>query len=370
MKGKKEKILLVDDDERNLRLLEALLIPMNYEIEKASDGISALEKTDLFNPDLILLDAMMPKLNGFEVAKKLKEDENTMTIPIVMVTALQEVEDRVKALEAGADDFLSKPIDKTELKARVKSLLKVKAYHEYMKNYQVLLEKEVHRKTARLQKALTDLQSASLETIHILSRAAEYKDEETGAHTLRMSNYAAKIAREMGQKDIFIETLLYSSPMHDIGKIGIPDQILLKPGKLTPQEWKIMKRHTIYGEKILEGYDHSFIKMGKAIALNHHEKWNGSGYPTGVSGTDIPFEARISALADVFDALTSRRPYKEAFSLEKSFGIIREGKGKHFDPNVVDAFFACIDNILAIKEKYINKGESVFVSILKEANHE
>lgn len=361
---KRSRILVVDDEDRNLRLMEALLIPLGYEVIMANDGEEALEKVREIPPDVILLDIMMPKMDGFEVTRRLKEEEDTSIIPIVMVTALKEVEDRVNALEVGADDFLSKPVDKTELKARVQSLLKVKAYNDHMRNYQKELEAEVAKRTEQPRRAFEKIKGASLDTIHRLSRAAEYKDEDTGAHILRMSHYSAAVARKMGLNDVTVESILYAAPMHDIGKISTPDRILLKPGKLDQDEWEIMKQHTTVGGRILEGSDTEFIRLAEVVALTHHEKWDGSGYPKGLKGAKIPLVGRIVAIGDVFDALTSKRPYKEPFSLEKSYGIIREGRGNHFDPDVVDAFFAVEDEILAIKDKCKDEHESLLVQMV------
>jgi len=367
MKGK-SRILVVDDEERNLRLMEALLIPFGFEVTFARDGKEALKKVQEEPPDVILLDVMMPKMDGFEAVRRLKENEETRGIPVVMVTSLKEVEDRVRALEAGADDFLTKPVEKTELRARVQSSLKVKAYYDHMRDYQKELEAEVAKKTKQLRLSFEKIKGASLDTIHRLSKAAEYKDEDTGAHILRMSNYSAAVARKMGLNDKVVDSILYAAPMHDVGKIGTPDRILLKPGKLDPDEWEIMKQHATIGGKILSGSDAGFIRLAEVIALTHHEKWDGSGYPNGVKGAKIPLAGRVTAIGDVFDALTSKRPYKEPFSLEKSFGIIREGRGNHFDPDVVDAFFAIEDEVLSIKERYKDERESLFVKIAKEAS--
>lgn len=360
---RKPRILVVDDEDRIRRLMEAMLTPMGYEVLLAQDGEEALSRVGEIQPDVILLDVMMPKMSGFDVAARLKTDEETKIIPIVMVTGLSELEDRVKALEAGADDFLSKPVEKTELKARVQSLIKVKAYNDHMRDYQKELEAEVAKRTGQLKRAFEKIKKASLDTIYRLTSAAEYKDEDTGAHIQRMSRYAAAVASRMGLNAKVVESILYSAPMHDVGKIGIPDRILLKPGKLDSEEWEIMKRHTTIGGRILAGSEAGFIKLGEVIALTHHEKWDGSGYPSGKKETAIPLAGRITAIADVFDALASRRPYKEAFPLEKSFNIIREGRGSHFDPDVVDAFFAIEDEILSIKEKYKDKGESLLVQM-------
>lgn len=359
------RILVVDDDDRNLRLMEALLAPLKHEVVLARNGIEALEKVEENPPDLIMLDILMPGMDGFEVARRLKSDEKRKIIPIVMVTALGGIEDRVKALDAGADDFLTKPVDKSELIARVRSLLKVKAYNDHMLNYQRELEKVVTTRTRQLQKALNSVKKASLETIHRLSRAAEYKDEDTGAHIIRMSRYAAAIASEIGLNKKTVETIFYAAPMHDVGKIGIPDRILLKAGRLSPEEWEIMKQHTIIGARILEGSSTGFIKLAEIIALTHHEKWDGTGYPRGLKGSQIPLAGRIAALADVFDALTSKRPYKKPLSIEESLEIIREESGKHFDPRLVKAFLNIKDEILSIKEKYRDQGESLFAKMTR-----
>ncbi len=360
---KKSIILVVDDEERNRRLLEAMLVPFDYEVVLAADGKEALQKVNDTPPDVILLDIMMPELNGFEVAKKLKENKKTRIIPIVMVTMLQDIESRIKALEAGADDFLSKPVDASELQARVCSSLQVKAYHDHMRNYQNELETEVEKRTEELKQAFETIKIASLDTIHRLSRASEYKDEDTGAHIKRMSNYTAAVAHQMGLSKNEVETILYAAPMHDAGKIGIPDKVLLKPGKLDPTEWEIMKQHTTIGAKILSNSDSEFIKLAEVIAHSHHEKWDGSGYPLGLKGTAIPLAGRITAIADVFDALMSKRPYKEPFSLDKSFAIIQEGKGSHFDPKVVAAFFAVEKQILSIKETFSDQEPSLFIQM-------
>ncbi|MDY7031244.1 MAG: two-component system response regulator [Thermodesulfobacteriota bacterium] len=357
------KILVVDDEDRNLRLIDAMLKTLDYKVTLARNGKEAFEKIESIHPDLILLDVMMPVIDGYEVLRRLKGDNETRIIPVVMITALNEVEDRVKAIEAGADDFLSKPINRIELQARVKSLLKVKYYNDHMLNYQKKLEMEVERRTKQMQEAFKETKEATLDTIQRLSKAAEYRDEDTGAHILRMSNYSATIASKMGLDKEDVEAILYASPMHDIGKIGIPDRILLKPGKLDLHEWEIMKEHTLIGGGILEGANSDFLKLARVIALNHHEEWSGEGYPKGLKGERIPLPGRITAIADVFDALTSKRPYKEAFSVEKSFKIILEGRGRRFDPHVTDAFFASKDEILFIKEKYKDKQESLFIQL-------
>jgi putative two-component system response regulator len=321
--------------------------------------------------DLILLDIVMPGMDGFEVTRRVRQDNTHQLLPIILVTALRETEDRVKGIEAGCDDFLSKPIDKIELLARVGSLLKVKDYNDLLRNYRNELEAEVIKRIEELKLAYEMIKEASLDTIYRLSVASEYKDADTGAHIKRVSRYSAAIARRMGLAEKTIENILYAAPMHDLGKIGIPDQILLKPAKLDPAEWEIMKKHTVIGANILKDSAAEFIKMGEIIARSHHEKWDGSGYPNSLKGMDIPIAGRITAIADVFDALTSKRPYKEPFSVEASLVIIGEGRGSHFDPDVVDAFFAIQSEILTIKKEYDNDNQQPFnISELKAMSHQ
>ena len=350
---KKNRILVVDDNTQNLRLMEAMLTPLDYEVILAGDGEETLKKVQESPPDLILLDIMMPKINGFEVTRRLKQEEETKIIPIVMVVPLRKGEFKVQALEAGVDNFLTRPVSEIELRAKVRSLLKVKAYNDHMRNHQKELEIEVATRTKQLGQALKQIKETSLETLHRLSRAAEYRDEDTGVHIQRMGHYAAAIARQMGLDKSTVESILYATPMHDVGKIGIPDHILLKPGRLTQGEWEIMKQHTTIGKNILADSATEFIRMAEAIAATHHERWDGSGYPEGLKGSQIPLAGRIAAIADVFDATTSRRPYRrEPLSSEEAFRIITEGRERHFDPQVVDAFFATVDEILSIKEEY------------------
>ena len=356
----KPVILVVDDQPQNIELLEAYLAVQGYEIVPAASGEEALEKISGNLIDLILLDVMMPGMDGFEVARKIRQDKAHRLLPIILVTSLRETEDRIKGIDAGCDDFISKPVDRMELLARVRSLLKVKAYNDLLSNYRKELESEVASRTQELKRALEKVKAASLETIYRLSMASEYRDEDTGTHIKRMSSYCVAIARRLGLAESVIENILYAAPMHDLGKIGIPDLVLLKPGKLDPAEWEIMKQHTVIGAKILKGSDAEFINLGEIIARWHHEKWDGSGYPDSLKGIDIPIACRIAAIADVFDALTSRRPYKEPLSVEKSQAIIREGRGSHFDPDVVDAFFAVEDEILAIKKQYDEDDQQTF----------
>lgn len=355
MSGESAVILVVDDEKQNLRLIESILAPLGYRTILSGDGEDALVQVREHNPDLILLDIMMPVMDGFDVARRLKGDEETKIIPIVMVTSLGDLEDKVKALEAGADDFLVKPVDSVELKARIRSLLKVKAYNDTNRDYRKVLEREVNLKTGELRRAYDKIKAVSFETINRLSRAVEYLDESTSFHLQKISLYVTVIARELELGQVDIESLQWASPMHDVGKIGIPDGILMKPGKLSPEEWEIMKQHTVIGGKILEGSDEELIRVAETIALTHHEKWDGSGYPKGLKGDKIPLVGRITALADVFDALISRRPYKEAYPLDQSLDIIRKSMGSHFDPDAVRAFFSAEEEIRDISRRFSEK---------------
>ena len=338
-------ILVVDDDPSIHRMMGRILGRSGYNVVVAHGGREAFDIIAGRQPDLILLDLSMPMLDGFEVATHLKNNPETREIPIILTTGLDTSQNHVKALDAGINDFLSKASEPEEILARVRSHLKVKKKNDQLSDYRSSLEKTVVLKTDQLK-------NASLEIIWRLTAASEYRDNETGAHIKRMSHYSAAIARKMGLAQKTIETILYAAPLHDIGKIGIPDEILLKPDKLNPKEWELMKLHTIIGANILKGSKIGFVRMGETIAGTHHEKWDGSGYPNGLKGGRIPLAGRIVALADVFDALTSKRPYKEAFSIEKSHRIIKQGYVKHFDPDVLDAFFSIQDEILKIKETF------------------
>ena len=353
------KILIVDDDKMNRLLLDTILSRMSYRVSEAFDGSDCLEKAVTLRPDLILMDVEMPGMNGLDVTRQLKNNEETKNIPVMIISAYDELPDRVRAVEAGAEDFISKPVEQIILKAKVKSLLKIKEYNDNIHNYQKTLEREVEKKTASLKQALDDLQSASdklrlysMDTILRLSQAAEYKDPETGEHIQRIGFYIEATGKAISLSDQDIETYKYASPMHDVGKIGIPDHILMKPGPLNESEWEIMKQHTIIGGKILSGSDSSILKTAESIALTHHEKWNGCGYPFKLKGLNIPMAGRIAAIADVFDALTSERPYKKAFSLEKAFDIMAEERGKSFDPELLDAFFSIKKEIAEIRNTH------------------
>ena len=301
-------ILVVDDDARNRKLLIGMLAEGDYDVRQAADGHEALAAVSSSQVDLILLDVMMPGIDGLEVCRRIKSDEEHRDIPVVMVTALNDVNDRVLALEAGADDFLSKPVDRTEMRARVRSLLKIKNYHDRLRLHEKDLARQVQHRTEELQRALADVKDANVDTVRRLARAAEYRDDDTGAHILRIGFYSASIGRQLGLSADQVEVLLLAAPMHDVGKIGVPDQILLKPGRLDADEWLKVKAHSRIGHGILEGAGYDVLRDAATIALTHHEKWDGSGYPDGLAGDQIPLSGRIVAVADVFDALISEAP--------------------------------------------------------------
>ncbi len=355
---RKERILIVDDELINRKVLEGLLKARGHECVSAENGPAALKLLDK-SIALVLLDIMMPGMDGFSVVRAIRQMPEYADLPIVMVTALSAREDRLRAVEAGANDFVAKPIDATELGVRMTSLLRMKNYHDELKNYQAHLQQMVAEKTSALRSALLALENARqatvqahMETIHKLSAAAEYKDEDTGSHIMRMSRYCELIARARGLNEDDVELILNSSPMHDIGKMGIPDAILLKPGKLDGDEWEIMRGHTLIGARILSGGSSKFLEAGAEIALSHHEKWDGSGYPNHLAGENIPLFGRICAVADVFDALTSRRPYKMALPNQRSLEIMSKGRGSHFDPDLYDLFLANYDEVLKIQNSF------------------
>lgn len=357
---KPKRILAIDDERINLRVIGGLLRNLGHEPILTESFAEAHPLLDA-SVDLVLLDVMMPETDGFTVARHIRQMPGVFDVPIIMVTALTSKQDRLKAVEAGANDFISKPIDLTELRVRMGSLLKMKESQDEVKRYQAELEEMVAVRTSALKMALDNVQhsqrvilTAHLETIHRLASAAEFKDEETADHIQRMSRYCALLASRLGLPEAEVDLILQASPMHDIGKIGIPDNILLKPAKLTPEEWEIMKRHTIYGARILGDSNFELLRVGEIIAMSHHEKWDGSGYPKGIVGEDIPLYGRICAVADVFDALTSRRPYKEPFSNEKSLEIMRAGRGSHFDPRILDEFFNDFDRVQAIQKEFLD----------------
>jgi putative two-component system response regulator len=351
--GSKQKtVLIVDDELKNIKYVESLLVSEGYKTLSADNGEKAIELTQAHRPDIILLDAMLPILNGFEVASRLKADVNTQTIPIIMVTVLDDRKSRIRALECGVEEFLTKPVDRAELWIRVRNLLRLKEYSDFLANYNRTLEVKVEEKT-------NELLASHFDAVFTIVRAAEFRDEETGAHIKRISYFCRHLAEMLGMDKEFIQTIFHSSPLHDVGKIGIPDNILLKPGRHTPEEWEVMKSHAVLGFNILGKGKSSlspFTNMGADIALGHHERWDGSGYPYGLLGEQIPISARIMAITDVYDALRSKRPYKPAFSHDESVKIIVEGDGRtspaHFDPEVLNAFKKSLEDFNTIYESH------------------
>ncbi len=328
-------VLIVDDQELNRTLFESFLREDGYTTRCVSHGKAALQAVEEELPDLILLDLVMPGMSGMEVIQHLKSQDRSRAIPIVVVTGYSNSESRIEAFQAGAEDFLSKPVERSELRARVRNLLRMKEYHDIVIQHNRTLESEVRERTAQLR-------SQYRETVYLMTSAAEYRDEDTGAHVRRISALSAELARRYGMDESYVDTIFYASPMHDIGKIGIPDRILLKPSPLDPEEWEIMKNHTLLGWNILKKGTTPYVKMGADISLTHHERWDGSGYPRGLAGEQTPLCGRILMMCDQYDALRSARPYKEAFTHQRAMQILTEGDERtrpaHFSPGLLKVF--------------------------------
>ncbi len=344
---KTANILVVDDEEANIRLIKQILLEANYSnIVTCQNPFEVAKIYQEQNSDLILLDINMPGMTGYEVMDELQKGGNNSTLPPILVLTAQGYQDsRQRALDGGARDYVTKPFNINELLSRVRNLLEVQMANKYMRHQNELLEKEVQLRTLALH-------DSRLEVVRRLGRAAEYRDNETGLHIIRMSKMAALLGRAAGMNDSEEDLLLNAAPMHDIGKIGIPDHILLKPGKLDADEFETMKTHAQIGADILSGDDSELLVMAKEIALSHHEKWDGSGYPAGLKGDAIPLVGRVTALADVFDALTSERPYKHAWPVDEAVSFIQEQSGKHFDPSLVTLFIDKLAEVVAIKDQY------------------
>jgi putative two-component system response regulator len=345
-------ILAVDDEPFNLDLIEAAFIDYeNLTIVNAIDGIEALEALKKQEFDVVLLDISMPRMNGLEVLHEIRKNSELEQLPILMVTANAEKEQ--EALDAGASDFISKPYDIDILCARTLNYAKMNSYYKQIKNQKAILEEKVKERTQELQNTLEMAKQTEYEISIRLGRASEFRDLETGGHIKRMSHYSQLLAHLYGLDDEKCELILYAAPLHDIGKVGIPDNILLKPGRFTHEEFNVMKMHSQLGAKMLEGADKfPVLKVGHIIALQHHEKWNGTGYPNGLRGEEIDLYARIVAIADVFDALSSKRCYKDAMPFEKVLSIMKQDAGTHFDPELIDIFLTNLDKFLEIKERF------------------
>lgn len=336
-------ILAVDDNPVNLKLLQGIL-GGEYKVITASGGVDAIGICTTKHVDLILLDVMMPELDGYEVCQYLKDFEKTKDIPIIFVSAKVELDDEKKGLSLGAIDYITKPISAAIVKARVRNHMNLHLHQEH-------LEELVSQRTKQLRTGYLDI-------VLRLTLASEYKDEETGAHIRRISYYTKELAERMGMDKEFCDAIFYASPMHDIGKVAIPDNVLLKQGPLNEAEWKIMKTHPDIGAKILEGSESPFLQMAVDIALCHHERWDGKGYPRGLKGEEIPFTARLMNITDQYDALRSKRPYKSAFDQQKTVSILSKGDGRtmpnHFEPEILAAFAKSADVFADIFATYKN----------------
>ncbi|MEI6209177.1 MAG: two-component system response regulator [Desulfuromonadales bacterium] len=330
-------VLIVDDTPQNISLLNAALIG-DYTIKIATSGQQAIDICRSMPIDIILLDVMMPEMDGFEACRKLKADPQTSSIPVIFVTARGEVKDESMGFDCGAVDYITKPIRATIVRARVHT-------HLALYDQSRTLERLVQERTAELNKT-------RLEILHRLGSAGEYRDNETGLHVVRVSSYCRIIALALGFSESDAELLYNAATLHDTGKIGIPDSILFKPGKLDEEEWKVIRTHCEIGCKIIGAHTNSLLKNAALIALTHHERWDGTGYPHNLKGNDIPFFGRIVAIADVFDALTCERPYKRAWPVDKAVGEIVRCREKHFDPRIVDAFLRTIPELTAVQQQW------------------
>lgn len=339
-------VLMVDDNDLNLSVYRNALKKVDgANCVAFTSSIEALAWSTKNEVGVVLVDYDMPHPNGLEFIEAFRRLDSNGQIPIIMITGLAERDIRYRALELGAADFLTKPVDVAEFRARLRNMLALSDGRKKLADRARWLASEVQRATA-------DIIAREKETINRLMRAAEFRDNETGMHILRMGHFSAEIGRALGLPETECESLLMATPMHDIGKVATPDRILLKPGKLDADEWNIMKQHTISGYEILKDSQSELLQTAAQIALSHHEKFDGTGYPYGLKGENIPLSGRICAVSDVFDALTSKRPYKHAWPVEEAIAEIDRQSGTHFDPALVDAFHIGLTRILDIKERY------------------
>jgi putative two-component system response regulator len=357
--------MIVDDEPINIKVAQKYLQGVGYgSFVTTTEATSAFEMACEQRPDIVLLDIMMPGVSGIEILAQIRATRQLHHVPVVILTAVGDARIKQKALELGATDFLTKPVDPSELVLRVSNALVVKAHYDHLASYSVDLEHQVKARTA-------ELAASRRELVHTLARAAEFRDNETAHHISRVGRFAGIIARQMGFSEVASDLLEEAALLHDVGKIGIPDAILLKPGKLTGDEYETMKQHCAFGRRIIQRTTESaperfetrsyleqvesgnaaalLIPVAATIAQTHHERWDGTGYPLGLKGNQIPIEGRITAVADVFDALSSHRPYKKAYPRDKCLQLLSEGRGSHFDPDVLDAFFCQRDPVLQVQ---------------------
>ena len=336
-------IMVVDDSPENIDVLVNVLSPQ-YRIKVALNGEKALRLClEKSLPDLILLDIMMPGMDGYEVCRHIKSKTQTAKIPVIFVTARRDDEDEKKGFDLGAIDYITKPVSPAVVRARVKTHL--------------ALYDQANHLDSLVRERTRELQETRLKIVQRLGVAAEFKDNETGMHVVRMSMVSQHLGLAAGMSETEAETLLHAAPMHDIGKIGIPDNILLKPGKLSPEEWKIMKTHTTIGARILGDEQREPLRLARTVALTHHEMWDGKGYPTGLAGQEIPLAGRIVAIADVFDALTSERPYKKAWSVDQAVEFMKKEAGSHFDPDLLSLFLNMVPRAIEIRHQFDDEPE-------------
>jgi putative two-component system response regulator len=351
-------VLIVDDERAPRKSLLRILSSEDYELIEAESGEAALEAIEKEQVDVVLLDIRMPGMDGIETCRRIRQLKDTGHVPVVFVTGEADRDIRIDGKDAGGDEFLQKPVDDVELKVRVRNLMLLRRYYQHLEQERESLERTVNDQNDLITRAMIELGKAketvrrfNEEIIFRLSRAVEFRDDETGNHVQRMSRYCGLIASRMGMTGEMVEAFRLASALHDVGKIAIPDDILHKPGRLTDDEMSVMKKHAEKGYYVLTGSESSLLDLSATIANTHHERFDGKGYPNGLKGTTIPFEGRMAAVADVFDALTSKRCYKAAFSVEKAVGIIKEEKGTGFDPEIVDAFLDAmpeIENIMLV----------------------
>ncbi|MBI3892302.1 MAG: response regulator [Candidatus Wallbacteria bacterium] len=344
------RVVVVDDDDANRDLLMSLLQPQGYEVFTAGDGREAIGLVRSRRPDIVLLDLLMPGVSGIEVCETLKQDEHTGQIPIVMLTGLCGSEEKIRSIRAGANDFITKPFIQEELLLRIDSLIRIKRLHDELENKNQALQNQTTHLEHLVRQRTAELEELTLGLVAALERANSLNDTDTGNHIRRVCTYSYILSKGFGMDEEFSRRLERYASLHDVGKVAVPDTILKKPGKLTEAEIEEMKKHTVLGWELLTAAKADQVACN--VALFHHEKFDGSGYPKGLAAEEIPVEARIVALADVYDALTTKRCYKEAFSEEQADEIIRRDSGRHFDPGLVEVFFRLRDNFKKVRSVY------------------